>query len=296
MSAMSPIEKQDVQISVELQQEKAQKMDEYDDEVNARPAALAAPPTSDVDTTVTVASPPPLSSSSIVSASPVPSADTPSPDKEKPPLTLAGYLKRYVSKMQGRRGKLAKRPSLSQGAWTWVLVFIAHAALMLTGILIDGKEKNRMAVGSFGALSVLLFAAPQSPFAQPWVVFGGHFLCTFIATAVRMLLRDYVEEWLLVALGVASAVTGSHALGFTHPPAAGAAFISCMVKKGSPLDDLGMWFVIYPSSLACVIFLTVAVLLNNLSAVRRYPVFWWGKWGWKYLRDSIPDSSTKKQK
>jgi hypothetical protein len=197
----------------------------------------------------------------------------------------------YARKFTGDTGKtMPARASLTELAFCFVGVFLAHALLILVGRAIDGADdsvadgaSNRLVVGSFGALAVLCYAAPHAAFSQPWLVIGGHVSASFVAVACRQLLFDHVSELVLLSLGMACAITAQHALGLTHPPAGGAALIVLLQPKGSPLDELGFWYVLYPCATGTIVFVAVALLVNNLSQKRFYPQWWRGGWGLKFL-------------
>lgn len=204
------------------------------------------------------------------------------PTTHTTPPSVGTALSAYMRKWLGHQGRtsLPSRPCATELCFTFIGVLVSHALLASIGRCIGGNDHdvNRMLLGSFGALSVLLFTAPHSPFAQPLVVVGAHLTCTFVGTAIRMLLVDVVAEWILLSVGMALAVTLMHGVGLSHPPAGGAAFISLVAAPGSKWQALGWMFVIFPVLLGCVVFISVALIVNNASARRRYPHFWIGGW------------------
>ena len=70
-------------------------------------------------------------------------------------------------------------------------------------------------VAPFGASSVLLFAVPNSPLAQPWSAIVGNTVAALVAVAVCLLVTDPV---LRIPLAVGLAVTATILCRAVHPP------------------------------------------------------------------------------
>ena len=68
----------------------------------------------------------------------------------------------------------------------------------------------------FGASSVLLFAVPKSPLAQPANLIGGHLLCSAIALICVYLIPDMR---IALPLAMAFAIGLMAFFRLTHPPA-----------------------------------------------------------------------------
>ena len=63
-----------------------------------------------------------------------------------------------------------------------------------------------------------------------------------------------------------------HAVRVLHPPGGATALIAVV---GSPdVHALGFVYVLMPATLAPLILLVVAVLVNNIPRTRRYPEIW----------------------
>lgn len=126
-------------------------------------------------------------------------------------------------------------------------------------------EVNIWFIAPMGASAVLLFAAPNSPLAQPWSVIGGNFISALTGlTVIR-----YVDQ---PAIGVALAAGLSVALMFKlrclHPP--GGAIALTTVLSGHAVGMHGYHFAFAPVLLNSVSLTFAALLFNNLCG-RRYP-------------------------
>lgn len=120
-------------------------------------------------------------------------------------------------------------------------------------------------VAPMGASTVLLFAVPASPLAQPWSIIGGNLVSALVGVTCAMLITP---------LGVAAAVAGAVAIGAMfalrclHPP--GGAVALTAVLGGEAVHRLGYGFVLWPVAVNSLFLLLLALVFNNL-AQRRYP-------------------------
>ena len=64
-----------------------------------------------------------------------------------------------------------------------------------------------------------------------------------------------------------------HLTKTTHPPGGATALIA--VIGSERVHQLGFLYVLSPVALGALIMLVVALIVNNLTSFRRYPVFWW---------------------
>lgn len=70
-------------------------------------------------------------------------------------------------------------------------------------------------VAPFGATSVLLFAVPNSPLAQPWSAIVGNTVAALVGVAVCLIVGDPVAR---IALAVGLAITATILCRAVHPP------------------------------------------------------------------------------
>lgn len=121
--------------------------------------------------------------------------------------------------------------------------------------------------GAMGASAVLLFAVPHSPLAQPWAFVGGHLVSTLCAIAVYKMVPNL---YLAGGLAVAGSILLMAYLRCIHPPGGGTALA---IIIGSPATHaLGFQYAITPISYNLVMMLAIALLFNNLTTRRWYPL------------------------
>ncbi|MDH3514603.1 MAG: HPP family protein [Gammaproteobacteria bacterium] len=130
-----------------------------------------------------------------------------------------------------------------------------------------GIKAAPLLIASMGASSVLLFAAPHSPMAQPWPFVGGHLVSALIGVTCFL---SVPEPLAAAAAAVALAIFVMHLTNCLHPP--GGATALAMVIGGTEMHQLGYGAVLDPVGLNVVALLLIALLVNNLSPGRRYPV------------------------
>jgi CBS domain-containing membrane protein len=126
-------------------------------------------------------------------------------------------------------------------------------------------EFNPWFIAPMGASSVLLFAVPASPLAQPWSMFGGNVVSAVAGVAVAQLLGHGP-----LAAGVAGggAIAAMFVLRCLHPP--GGAVSLTAVLGGSAVTALGWQYVLVPVALNSALLLAMALLYSRLAR-RPYP-------------------------
>lgn len=121
-------------------------------------------------------------------------------------------------------------------------------------------------VPSMGATAVLLFAAPNVPFSQPWNVFGGH----LISAAVGVACWHWIPNVTIAAsASVGIAIGAMYFAKCIHPP--GGATALAMVIGTEQLHDLGYAYILQPIFINTVTILVVGVVFNYPFNWRRYP-------------------------
>ncbi|HYA39615.1 MAG TPA: HPP family protein, partial [Candidatus Methylomirabilis sp.] len=86
-----------------------------------------------------------------------------------------------------------------------VSAIAAFFGILFTGILSAslGHSALPLMVASMGASSVLLFAAPHSPMAQPWSFVGGHLISAVIGvTCYKIVPGAFVAAAVAVSLAI----------------------------------------------------------------------------------------------
>ncbi|QQV04333.1 MULTISPECIES: HPP family protein [Chryseobacterium] len=129
------------------------------------------------------------------------------------------------------------------------------------------EQENIFLIGSFGASSVLIYGAIQSPLAQPRNLIGGHVLSALAGVTVYQFVPDII--WLAAPLAVASSIVIMQYTKTLHPPGGATALIA--VSSTGKIPELGYWYVLSPVLSGCIILLAVALVFNNLTKNRTYP-------------------------
>jgi CBS-domain-containing membrane protein len=128
-------------------------------------------------------------------------------------------------------------------------------------------QENVFLIGSFGASSVLVYGAIQSPLAQPRNLVGGHVISAIIGVSIAMALPDII--WLKAPLAVALSIVAMQMTKTLHPPGGATALIA--VTGSGQIQKLGYWFVLSPVLTGSLILLIVALVFNNMTTYRKYP-------------------------
>ncbi len=128
-----------------------------------------------------------------------------------------------------------------------------------------------MLIGSFGASAVLIYGSIKSPLAQPRNFVGGHVISALIGVTVYQLLPE--PRWLAASVAVATAIAAMHATKTLHPPGGATALIA--VIGSHKIHAMGYLYTIVPVGAGTIIMLILALLINNISKIRKYPMSWW---------------------
>jgi len=166
----------------------------------------------------------------------------------------------YFSKFKGLSKQSSPRPDLKQVGFVWLGSFIA---IFIVGLLAFSTHQP-LIMGSFGASCFILFILPNSPFAQPRNVIGGH----FISTLIGLLFYHFISpEWWSMSLALATALACMQLLNVPHPPAGSNPLIVFLAGAN--------WgFLFFPTLAGAFLLVLVALFYNNLSKDRSYPVTW----------------------
>ncbi len=152
--------------------------------------------------------------------------------------------------------------------WSFVGAFVGIFLIAVLQSLNLPVSENVFLIGSFGASSVLVYGAIQSPLAQPRNLIGGHVVSAVAGVTVAQLLPDII--WLTAPLAVASSIVAMQVTRTLHPPGGATALIA--VSSGTKISSMGYWYVLSPVLSGCLILFVVALLFNNMTPRRHYPV------------------------
>lgn len=123
-------------------------------------------------------------------------------------------------------------------------------------------------IGSFGASCVLVYGVIQSPLAQPRNLIGGHLVSAFIGVTIQKIIPDII--WIAAPLAVSLSIVFMQITKTLHPPGGATALIA--VTGSAEIKDLGYMYVLSPVLGGALILLVVALIFNNLTPKRKYPV------------------------
>lgn len=118
---------------------------------------------------------------------------------------------------------------------------------------------NAWYIAPMGASSVLLFAVPASPLAQPWNVVIGNTIAGVIGVSCALFIA---EPTLAFSLAVALTIFLMMSTDSLHPPSGAVAITAVM--GGESIHQLGYAFVFYPVLLNSILLLIVAVIYNRM--------------------------------
>ncbi|WP_234993277.1 HPP family protein [Sphingobacterium lactis] len=152
--------------------------------------------------------------------------------------------------------------------WSFIGAFIGIGLIALLQSYQLPATENIFLIGSFGASAVLVYGAIQSPLAQPRNLVGGHVVSAIVGVTVGKLLPDVI--WLTAPTAVAFSIVAMQITRSLHPPGGATALIA--VSGGQQITQLGYLYVLTPVFSGALILLLVALLFNNITKKRHYPV------------------------
>lgn len=164
--------------------------------------------------------------------------------------------------------------------WTFIGSFLGIAIIGLINSRLFNYYDNLFLIGSFGASSVLIYGAIDSPLAQPRNLIGGHLISAIIGVSVHKFIP--AELWFSSAFAVSLSIVAMQMTKTLHPPGGATALIA---NIGSPkIIALGYWYVLSPVLLGSMVLLLVAICCNNATSHRSYPrnKHWFKLWKRKY--------------
>ncbi|MDP2436400.1 MAG: HPP family protein [archaeon] len=182
---------------------------------------------------------------------------------------------RYLGRLLGQTAVLQRLESRGAGhplhsLFSGLCAFCGM--IVVASFFLDFTDKVLL-VASTGATSVLLYATPSSPLAQPRNVIFGNLIAAIVGVSMSYAFRGLPHlNWLAVGLSVGISISLMDATATLHPPAGATAVIP--IVGSQDILDLGFLYVVYPVLVSESFLLIVALLLNNLVPYRAYPVYW----------------------
>ncbi len=151
--------------------------------------------------------------------------------------------------------------------WSFIGAFTGIGLIALLQSLTLTNDESVFLIGSFGASSVLVYGAIQSPLAQPRNLIGGHIISALVGVSIYKIMPDMI--FLAAPLAVSFSIVGMQITKTLHPPGGATALIA--VIGSEKIKKLGYTFVLTPVLSDAVILLVVALIFNNMTSHRKYP-------------------------
>lgn len=151
--------------------------------------------------------------------------------------------------------------------WSFVGAFVGIGLIAFFQSHFLWETENVFLIGSFGASSVLVYGAIQSPLAQPRNLIGGHVVSAIIGVTIYKLVPDII--WVSAPLAVALSIVAMQYTKTLHPPGGATALIA-IIGTGK-IKELGYFYVISPVLTGTLILFVTALFFNNLTPKRKYP-------------------------
>ena len=151
--------------------------------------------------------------------------------------------------------------------WSFIGSFIGIGLIALLQSKLLPANENIFLIGSFGASSVLIYGAIQSPLAQPRNLIGGHLISAVVGVTVYKVFPGII--WLTAPLAVALSIVFMQITKTLHPPGGATALIAIIGTTN--IKALGYSYVISPVLTGSLILCMVALVFNNINTHRSYP-------------------------
>jgi len=151
--------------------------------------------------------------------------------------------------------------------WSFIGSFVGIGLIALSQSFMVPRLENIFLIGSFGASSVLVYGAIQSPLAQPRNLMGGHVVSAIVGVTVFKLVPDIL--WITAPLAVATSIVAMQITKTMHPPGGATALIA--ITGTAKIKELGYFYVLSPVLTGVLILFVIALVFNNLTQYRSYP-------------------------
>ncbi|MCR8668676.1 HPP family protein [Aestuariibaculum sp. M13] len=155
----------------------------------------------------------------------------------------------------------------TENFWSFLGAFIGIGIIAFFQSFYLSKEENVFLIGSFGATSVLIFGAIQSPLSQPRNLIGGHLISAIIGVSIYKLLPEII--WITAPLAVSFSIVLMQVTKTLHPPGGATALIAIIGTE--KIKSLGYYYVFSPVLSGVLILFIVALVFNNITTFRKYP-------------------------
>lgn len=151
--------------------------------------------------------------------------------------------------------------------WSFIGAFVGIGTIAFFQSHLLTKFENIFLIGSFGASSVLIYGAIQSPLAQPRNLIGGHVISAIIGVTTYKIFPDVI--WFTAPFAVAGSIVIMQVTKTLHPPGGATALIAILGSE--KIKALGYIYVCSPVLTGSLILFAVALVFNNVTSSRKYP-------------------------
>lgn len=189
-----------------------------------------------------------------------------------------------LSRMVGFGNRQTKVHFIAIYFWILVNTFTGMIVLMVCFRYAPAfRDRNTPSIiPSWAASAILLFNAIESPLSQPWNVFAGTLISSFIGVVLCklwVLVPENIQYlWVCGALSVAISSISMRLTRCIHPPAGAAALLPILDVQ---IRNLG-WFYLAVQVVSIILILVIACLFNNIQRV--YPTHWYF-----YAKQNLPN-------
>ena len=160
----------------------------------------------------------------------------------------------------------AGEPPPPRPAWPEILATALVATAVVAALAFLTHQLGvRLLLGSFAASALIVFAFPDSPFAQPRNVLLGHLIGSAGGLAAATL---FPGQWWAPALAVGLAICLMKATRSVHPPACSNPLIVFA------LDQAPWSFLLCPTLAGAALIVGVALFYHNLRRAAPWPKYW----------------------
>ncbi|WP_082830846.1 HPP family protein [Cochleicola gelatinilyticus] len=151
--------------------------------------------------------------------------------------------------------------------WSFIGAFVGIGLIAFIQSFYLPELENVLLIGSFGASSVLIFAAIQSPLTQPRNFIGGQIISGLIGVTIFKFFPEII--WITAPLAVATSILAMQITKTLHPPGGATALIAVIGTE--KIKTLGYFYVISPVLTGTIILFITALIFNNITKHRSYP-------------------------
>ncbi len=180
------------------------------------------------------------------------------------------FLSQYTKKMRGY-DKCPKHENFSEIFWSSLGCFVT---IVLISFIDTSSQhlftEQPLFVAPVGASTIMIFGLPNSIYAQPRNVIGGHFIAALCGVTALILFRE--TEIFACAIAVMCTMLAMHATKTIHPPGGATALLA--VIGGESITNLGYLFAFVPCLTNSIMLIMCGIIFNNIPKSRQYPRFW----------------------